>query len=127
MGPGQAQPGGPLRRLMGFHVFPQLLRQHRGLRRRVRDGGHRLIPNLQFFLSAGALPVVEGGVLVQPDGELMPVVDEHRAEAHQPLIEIRQRRQQVRPLFRVPEDAGLVLVGPVVLGQRRGISGAQLT
>ena len=127
MGSGQAQPGSPLRRLMGFHVFPKLLRQNSHIRRRVGDGGHRLVLDLQPFLSAGALQMVNGGILIQPDGELLPVMNEYRAEAHQPLIEIRQRRQQVRPLLAVPQDTGLVVIGPVIGGEGRGVPGTKLT
>ena len=65
--------------------------------------------------------VVDGGVLRQTPGKLGPVVDHHRSHLHHPLAEVRQRRQQVRPLLGVPEDAGLVFMGPVVLGEGRGV------
>ena len=46
--------------------------------------------------------MMNGGILIQPDGKLLAVMDEHRTEPHQPLIKIRQSRQQVGPLLRVP-------------------------
>ena len=71
--------------------------------------------------------MVGGGVFPQPDGKLLAVVDQHRAEAHQLLIELRQGGQQVRPLISVPQNTGLVVIGPVILRQSGGISGSQLT
>ena len=127
MGPGEAQPGCPLRRLVPLHMLPQLPSHHRQVPQGVRDGGYRLITDLQRLLSAGALPVVDRRILSQGLGKLGPVMDQNGAEAHHLLVEIRQGGQQVRPLFAVPEDAGLVLVEPVVLRERRGIPGAKLT
>ena len=74
-------------------MLPEPFRQNTHIRRRIGDRGHRLVLDFQPFLSAGALQMVNGGILVQPDGKLLSVVNKHRAEPHQPLIEIRQSRQ----------------------------------
>ena len=127
MGTGEAGAAGKLRRAVGFHVAAQLLHDLALVGHWVRDGGHRLVDDAQLLPSSGALPVVKGGILRQTPGKLGPVVDHHRSHLHHPLAEVRQRRQQIRPLLGVPEDAGLVFMGPVVLGKRRGIPGAELT
>ena len=94
--------------------------------RRIRDGGDGLVSDLQLFPSAGALPVVAGGVAVQRLGELLAVVDQNCPEADHPLVEVRQQLQEIRPLVAVPQDAGLVLIEPVILRQGGRVPGPQL-
>ena len=70
--------------------------------------------------------MMAGGIPIQRLGKLLAVVDQHRAEADHPLVEIRQQIQEIRPLVAVPQDAGLVLIEPVILRQGRRVAGPQL-
>ncbi|CAN4012763.1 DUF1836 domain-containing protein, partial [Dysosmobacter welbionis] len=96
------------------------------LRRRVRDGGNSLIGDLQALPSAGALPMVASGIAVQRLRELPAVVDQHCAETNHPFVKVRQQLQEIRPLLTVPQNAGLVVIEPMVLRQSGRVSRPQL-
>ena len=57
---------------------------------------------------------------------LAAVVDQHCAETDHPLVEVRQQLQEIRPLLTVPQNAGLVVIEPVVLRQSGRVSRPQL-
>lgn len=67
-----------------------------------------------------------GRDLPQALDEVGPVMDEHRPRLGHAEVEFVQRVQQGGLFRTVPEDAGLVLIKPAVLGQGLGIPGAQL-
>ena len=104
----------------------ELIHQHGKVRARICNRRNRRILNLQLLPLSRTLPVVQRRVFPQPQGELMAVVNQHRTVSHQPLIELRQRVQQVWPLLRIPENPGLVLIRPMILSKRLRVSWPQL-
>lgn len=68
-----------------------------------------------------------GGALVQTPDKVGPVVDHQRTRLGHTQVEVVQRVQQGGVVRPVPQNAGLMLVQPVVLRQGGGISGPQLT
>ena len=64
MGARKAQPGRPLRRLVGFHVMAQLPGNGANVRAGVRNSGNGFVADGQLLSSAGAFPVVDGGVFL---------------------------------------------------------------
>ena len=65
-------------------------------------------------------------VLRQRGAEPRPVADDGRAVPAQPLVELRQQVQQLRLVLAVPQDAGLVLIQPLVLPQCLAVPRPQL-
>ena len=70
--------------------------------------------------------MVAGGIALQRLRELPAVVDQHCAETNHPFVKVRQQLQEIRPLLTVPQNAGLVVIEPVVLRQSGRVSRPQL-
>ena len=70
--------------------------------------------------------MVASGIAVQRLRELPAVVDQHCAETNHPFVKVRQQLQEIRPLLTVPQNAGLVVIEPVVLRQSGRVSRPQL-
>ena len=126
MGAGKALPG-----LQFGLPVPLLMLQQLGqdLPRgglRIGHGLHRLIMQLQPLPASGKIQMDGGRDLPQALDEVGPVMDEHRPRLGHAEVEFVQRVQQGGLFRTVPEDAGLVLIKPAVLGQGLGIPGAQL-
>ena len=69
---------------------------------------------------------MQGGILLQPPGELIPVMNQHRPMPDHLLIEFRKRLQQSGAFLRIPEYPDFLLLGPGIAGEGRGISGTEL-
>ena len=100
----------------------QLLLREEG----VVNGADRLISQLQLLPLAGALVVGLRRILRQRPAVTGPVVDQHRSHLTQPPVEVRQGGQQLGVVAAVPENAGLVLIEPVVFRQCLPVPGPQL-
>jgi hypothetical protein len=75
------------------HVPVQRRGNFRLIHSRIRHGRHGFILDFQPLFSAGTFRMSCSGILLQAQRILGAIPDQHRAEAHQLFIEIRQRLQ----------------------------------
>ena len=92
----------------------------------IRHGPDRFVAERELLPSAGAFPVRDKRVFLQPLAKARAVIDQHRAGARHPLVEFRQRVEKSGILLAVAQNARFVLVGTGILRKRGFIARTEL-